>query len=64
MRIIGTCNVDVRGGVEDRGYALERAVMELVALRGSTAGGAASTRTGGTTAVAARPGGRPPGGGA
>ncbi len=33
MRVIGTCNVDVRGGVEDRGYAIERAVTELVGLR-------------------------------
>jgi DNA polymerase-3 subunit delta len=33
MAVIGTSNVDVRGGVEDRGYALERAVVELVGLR-------------------------------
>jgi DNA polymerase-3 subunit delta len=38
MRVVGTCNVDVRGGVEDRGYALERAVTELVGLRSSAAG--------------------------
>jgi DNA polymerase-3 subunit delta len=35
MRIVGVCNVDARGGVEDRDYAMERAVFDLVALRGS-----------------------------
>jgi DNA polymerase-3 subunit delta len=44
MTIIGTCNVDVRGGAEDRGYALERAVREVTGLR--------------TLAGAARPGSR------
>jgi DNA polymerase-3 subunit delta len=33
-RLAATCNADVRGGVEDRGYALERAVFDMVALRG------------------------------
>jgi DNA polymerase-3 subunit delta len=37
MRIVGTCNVDVRGGVEDRAYALESAVTRLVGLRGAGA---------------------------
>jgi DNA polymerase-3 subunit delta len=45
MQVIGACNVDVRGGVEDRGYALERAVTHLVALRAST-GGAGGTAAG------------------
>lgn len=35
MGIVGTCNVDVRGGVEDRAYALESAVTRLVELRGA-----------------------------
>jgi len=36
-RIVGACNVDVRGGVDDRAYALESAVTRLVGLRGSGA---------------------------
>jgi DNA polymerase-3 subunit delta len=40
MAIIGACNVDVRGGVDDRGYALERAVTELVGLRSAGRRGA------------------------
>jgi DNA polymerase-3 subunit delta len=40
MRVVATCNVDVRGGVEDRGYALERAVTELVGLRSAGRRGA------------------------
>ncbi len=36
-RIVGACNVDVRGGVDDRAYALESAVTRLVELRGSGA---------------------------
>ncbi len=35
MRIAAVCNADVKGGVEDRGYALERAVFDLVSVRGS-----------------------------
>ncbi len=35
MRIAAVCNADVKGGVEDRGYALERAVFDLVSARGS-----------------------------
>lgn len=34
-RLAATCNADVRGGVEDRGYALERTVFAMVALRGT-----------------------------
>jgi DNA polymerase-3 subunit delta len=36
MNVVGTCNVDVRGGSEDRAYALESTVMTLVALRNSS----------------------------
>ena len=35
MRIAADCNAAVKGGVEDRGYALERAVFDLVSVRGS-----------------------------
>jgi DNA polymerase III subunit delta len=35
MRIAADCNAAVKGGVEDRGYALERAVFALAAARGS-----------------------------
>lgn len=44
MNIVGTCNVDVRGGAEDRAYALESAVMNLVALRKSSSGPTARRR--------------------
>jgi DNA polymerase-3 subunit delta len=37
MSVVGSCNVDVRGGVEDRAYALESTVMTLIALRGPSA---------------------------
>jgi DNA polymerase III subunit delta len=33
MRIAATLNADVKGGTDDRGYALERAVREIVAVR-------------------------------
>jgi DNA polymerase-3 subunit delta len=46
MSIVGTCNVDVRGGVEDRAYALESAVMNLVALRGGSGPGSGRGRRG------------------
>ena len=35
MRVAADCNAAVKGGAEDRGYALERAVFALVAARGS-----------------------------
>ena len=35
MRIAAVCNADVKGGVEDRGYALERAVFDLISARDS-----------------------------
>jgi DNA polymerase-3 subunit delta len=37
MRIAAVCNADVKGGVEDRGHALERAVFDLIGARGSGA---------------------------
>jgi len=37
MRVAADCNAAVKGGEEDRGYALERAVFALVAARGSGA---------------------------
>jgi DNA polymerase-3 subunit delta len=36
MQIAAVCNADVKGGVEDRGYALERALFDLVTTRGSS----------------------------
>ena len=35
MRIAAECNAAVKGGSEDRGYALERAVFAMAAARGS-----------------------------
>src|SRR5689334_19304496 len=35
-KIAAVCNADVKGGAEDRGYALERAVFALVAVRGAS----------------------------
>src|SRR5690606_33904092 len=52
MTVVGTCNVDVRGGAEDRSYALESAIMTLVGLRNS----AGSTRSGSPGAARARRG--------
>lgn len=53
MTVVGTCNVDVRGGAEDRSYALENAIMTLVSLRQSAgsrpparSGPGAGTRSG------------------
>ena len=46
MSVIGTCNVDVRGGVEDRAYALESAIMMLVGLRGAGGGSGSTARSG------------------
>ena len=37
MAAAALCNADVKGGSDDRGYALERAVFALVAARGSGA---------------------------
>ena len=39
MTVVGTCNVDVRGGAEDRSYALESTIMTLVGLRNSGGSG-------------------------
>lgn len=47
MQIVATCNVDVRGGADDRGYALERAITELVGLRTAGSAGARSRRRAG-----------------
>jgi DNA polymerase-3 subunit delta len=44
MRAAADCNADVKGGADDRGYALERAVFAVVAARSGTdalAGGSA-----------------------
>jgi DNA polymerase-3 subunit delta len=35
MRVAADCNAAVKGGSDDRGYALERAVFDMVAARGS-----------------------------
>lgn len=35
MRAAAVCNAEVKGGADDRGYALERAVLAMVAARGS-----------------------------
>jgi DNA polymerase-3 subunit delta len=37
MKVAATCNAEVKGGADDRAYALERAVFALVAARGSGA---------------------------
>jgi DNA polymerase-3 subunit delta len=34
MKVVADCNAAVKGVSEDRGYALERAVFDLVAVRG------------------------------
>jgi DNA polymerase-3 subunit delta len=36
MRAAANCNADVKGGADDRGYALERAVFAVVAARSGT----------------------------
>lgn len=36
MAVAAECNAAVKGGTDDRGYALERAVFDLVLARGST----------------------------
>jgi DNA polymerase-3 subunit delta len=33
MRVAAECNAAVKGGSDDRGYALERAVFEVAAAR-------------------------------
>jgi DNA polymerase-3 subunit delta len=48
MSVIGASNIDVRGGVEDRAYALERAVVELVGLRRAGSPRSATASRGGT----------------
>ena len=40
MRIAAECNAAVKGGADDRGYALERAVTAVVAVRAGARGGA------------------------
>ncbi len=34
MQVAADCNAAVKGGADDRGYALERAVMAVAAARG------------------------------
>ncbi|REF94292.1 DNA polymerase III delta subunit [Asanoa ferruginea] len=38
MRAAADCNAEVKGGADDRGYALERAVFAVVAARGGGSG--------------------------
>jgi DNA polymerase III subunit delta len=37
MKVAAECNAAVKGGADDRGYALERAVFALVAARAAGA---------------------------
>jgi DNA polymerase-3 subunit delta len=34
MRVAAECNAAVKGGSDDRGYALERAIFGVIAARG------------------------------
>jgi DNA polymerase-3 subunit delta len=38
MRAAAACNAEVKGGSDDRGYALERAILAVVAARGRGGG--------------------------
>lgn len=46
MRVAAECNAAVKGGSDDSGYALERAVLAVTAAR-NAGGGVAATRKGG-----------------
>lgn len=49
MRVVAGCNAAVKGGAEDRGYALERAIFDVIAARSGQPVGQASGGRPGTT---------------
>jgi len=73
MRAAADCNAEVKGGADDRGYALERAIFALAAARAGDAGGgdasadaraaARAAAAGGAAGRAVAGGRRPSGGG-
>ena len=56
MRAAADCNAAVKGGAEDRGYALEQAVLAVAAARQAGMAGT-SGRQAGTSGATGRPGG-------
>ena len=58
MRAAADCNAEVKGGAEDRGYALERAIFAVVAARqsGGSGGAGSAATSAGLTATGIDPG--------
>ena len=49
MRAAANCNAEVKGGADDRGYALERAVFAVVAARSGVSGSGSEAPAGGAS---------------